>query len=74
VRDDALALLAVAEAGRNGAAAWAWDYAVARRAFLTRKGAPATERAAHDAALADILTALAPRLTKYVEIGVIKPR
>jgi SAM-dependent methyltransferase len=74
VRDDALVLLAVAEAGRAGAAAWAWDFAVERRAFLTRKGAPATDRAAHDTALAEILTALAPRLAKYAEIGVIKPR
>ena len=49
-------------------------FAVERRAFLTRKGAPATDRAAHDTALAEILTALAPRLAKYAEIGVIKPR
>src|SRR5579885_664301 len=70
LRDEALVLLAVAEAGREGAADWAWDYAQRRGAWLRRK----KERAAHDAAFSEILTSLTPRLAKLAEIGVIAPR
>ncbi|MBV9522729.1 MAG: methyltransferase regulatory domain-containing protein, partial [Alphaproteobacteria bacterium] len=72
--DEALVLLAVAEAGPAGAPDWAWEHAAARGAFLQRKGAPATERAAHRAAFAAIRDGLTPRLAKLVEIGLIAPR
>jgi SAM-dependent methyltransferase len=73
-RGEAVVLLAVAEAGREGALEWSWDYVAARQAWLSVKGIPATKRDGHRAAFAQTLDALAPRLAKLVEFGVIAPR
>ena len=74
MRADAVVLLAVAEAGRAGAADWSWDYVAARQAWLSVKGVPATGRDAHRIAFAQTLGALGPRLAKLAEFGLIAPR
>ena len=74
MRGEAVALLAVAEAGRAGALDWSWDYVAAREAWLSVKGVKATKREAHRIAFAQMLDALAPRLAKLVEFGLIAPR
>ena len=72
---DALVLLAVAEAGAADAADSAWEYAASRKAWLQRKGGGAiTERGAHRAAFAEQKAALAGRLPKWAELGLIAPR
>jgi SAM-dependent methyltransferase len=74
--DDGLVLLAVAEAGAADAAGWAWDHATPRKRWLHRKdnGRAITERGAHRAAFAEQKAALAARLPKWIELGVIAPR
>ncbi len=73
-RDDALVLLAVAEApGR--AVDWAWDYAQSRKAWLRGKAGPATGKEVHRAAFAEIRRSLiGPRIAKLIELGVVAPR
>ncbi len=73
-RGEAVVLLAVAEAGQEGAVDWSWDYVAARQLWLNVKGAPADRRDAHRAAFAQTLDSLAPRLAKFVEFGLIAPR
>jgi SAM-dependent methyltransferase len=74
MRSDAVALLAVAEAGRAGALDWSWDYVAARQAWLAVKGVPANSREAHRIAFVQTLDALGPRLAKLAEFGLITPR
>ncbi len=73
-RGEAIVLLAVAEAGRDGAVDWSWDYVAARQSWLSVKGMPADRRDAHRLAFAQTRDALAPRLAKFVEFGLIGPR
>jgi len=73
-RGEAVVILAVAEAGREGAAEWSWNYVAARQVWLSHKGVAATKREAHRVAFAQTLDALAPRLAKFVEFGLIAPR
>ena len=73
-RGEAVVILAVAEAGREGAAEWSWNYVAARQTWLSHKGVAATKREAHRVAFAQTLGALAPRLAKFVEFGLIAPR
>lgn len=72
-RDEALVLLAVAEA-RDRATDWAWDHAVSRQAWLHVKGEAVTSRGAHDAAFALARQAVARRLAKLAEFGLVAPR
>jgi hypothetical protein len=74
MRGEAVVLLAIAEAGRDGALDWSWDYVAARQAWLSSKGVPASGREAHRVAFAQTLEALAPRLGKLVEFALINPR
>jgi len=74
MRGEAVALLAVAEAGRAGAVEWSWNYVSARQAWLTAKGVKADNRGAHRAAFAQAIDALAPRLAKLVDLALIVPR
>jgi hypothetical protein len=74
MRGEAVALLAVAEAGDDGAVAWSWDYVAARQAWLTVKGIRADNRDAHRAAFAQAMDAVAPRLAKLVDLALIAPR
>jgi SAM-dependent methyltransferase len=74
MRGEAVALLAVAEAGRAGAVEWSWNYVSARQAWLTAKGVKADNRGAHRAAFAQAMDALAPRLAKLVDLALIVPR
>jgi SAM-dependent methyltransferase len=73
-RHEALLLLAVAEAGREGAADWSWRFAREHGRWLVHKGVAAKDRARHRAACADILAGLGPRLAKWVELGIIEAR
>lgn len=73
-RNEALVLRAVAEAGRRGAAAWAWRDASERHRWLTRKGVPVRDHAKHLKEFAEILAGLGERLRKWVELGLIAPR
>ncbi|HEX3497791.1 MAG TPA: hypothetical protein VHT04_00560, partial [Stellaceae bacterium] len=74
MRGEAVALLAIAEAGREGALDWSWDYVAVRQGWLSAKGVKATSRDAHRVAFAQALDALSPRLPKLAEFGVIAPR
>jgi SAM-dependent methyltransferase len=74
MRNEAVPLLAIAEAGRDGALDWSWDYVAARQSWLTAKGVPASSREAHRSAFAQALDSLTPRLAKLAEFGVIAPR
>jgi SAM-dependent methyltransferase len=74
MRNGAVALLAIAEAGRDGALDWSWDYVAARQSWLSAKGVTASSREAHRGAFAQALDALTPRLAKLAEFGVIAPR
>jgi SAM-dependent methyltransferase len=74
MRGEAVVLLAIAAAGRDGAVDWSWEYVAARQAWLSVKGVAATQRDAHRAAFAHHRAALAPRLGKLVEFGLIAPR
>ncbi len=74
MRGEAVVLLAIAEAGRDGALDWSWDYVAARQVWLSSKGVPASSREAHRVAFAQTLEALAPRLGKLVEFTLITPR
>src|SRR6266851_9401312 len=73
MRGEAVALLAVAEAGRAGAVEWSWNYVSARQSWLTTKGVKAHNRGAHRAAFAQAMDALAPRLAKLVDLALIAP-
>jgi SAM-dependent methyltransferase len=74
MRNEAIALLAVAEAGRAGALDWSWNYVAARQSWLSAKGVTASSREAHRAAFAQSLESLTPRLAKLAEFGMIAPR
>jgi SAM-dependent methyltransferase len=74
MRGEAVVLLAIAEAGRDGAIEWSWDYVAARQAWLTVKGVRANSRDAHRAAFEQTLDAIAPRLAKLVDLALIAPR
>jgi SAM-dependent methyltransferase len=74
MRNEAVALLAIAEAGRAGALDWSWEHVAARQSWLSAKGVPATSREAHRTAFAQALDSLTPRLAKLAEFGVISPR
>jgi SAM-dependent methyltransferase len=74
MRGEAVALLAIAEAGRDGAREWSWNYVAARQAWLTVKGVRANSRDAHRAAFAQTMETLAPRLAKLVDLALIAPR
>jgi SAM-dependent methyltransferase len=74
MRNEAVALLAIAEAGRAGALDWSWEHVAARQSWLSAKGVPATSREAHRIAFAQALDALTPRLAKLAEFGLISPR
>jgi SAM-dependent methyltransferase len=73
-RGEALVVLAVAEAGPDKAAEWSWRYASERQAFLIRKGVPVKDRTQHLRAFAELRQEIAPRLIKWVELGLIVPR
>jgi hypothetical protein len=73
-RHEALLLLAVAEAGPEGAAEWSWRFAQEHGRWLVHKGVAVKDRARHLAACAEILGGLGPRLAKWIELGVIAAR
>jgi hypothetical protein len=72
---DALVLLAVAAAGRDAAADWAWNDSTHRDWLRGADGRPLHQRKAFDAGFTAQLNDLTVRrLAKYQEIGLIAPR